>query len=106
MKLVEIEPGRFVIERQRTPPTRSDLPCPYIISDIMEPVEQVDGQFYTSKRKFRAVGRALGLIEVGNEKFKPKVRSTDLPETKRARRTTLKTALEKYKAGHRIRRDP
>ena len=26
-----------------------DLPMPYVISDIMDPVEQVDGKFYTSK---------------------------------------------------------
>lgn len=79
-------------------PKRSDLPCPHIISDIMEPTEQVDGRFYTSKRAFRAVGRALGLTEVGNEKFKPKSRATDDPAVKRARRQSIKTAIEKYKA--------
>ena len=106
MKLVEIEPGRWRFVKPTTPPARSDLPLPYVISDIMEPTEQVDGKFYTSKSQFRAVGRSLGLIEIGNEKFKPKVRSTDQIETKRARRATLKTALEKYKAGHRVRREP
>lgn len=106
MKLVEIEPGRFVIERQRTPPARSALPCPYVISDIMAETEHVDGRFYTSKSKFRSVTKAHDLIEVGNEKLKPKIRSTDLLETKQSRRATLKTALEKYKSGHRARRDP
>ena len=55
---------------------RSDLPMPMVISDTMDPVEQVDGKFYTSKRQYRAVGRAHGLIEVGNEKLPPKVRAS------------------------------
>jgi hypothetical protein len=76
---------------------RSNLSLPYVISDIMEPTEQVDGRLYTSKRAFRAVGRSLGLTEVGNEKFKPKRRSTDLPETKRVRREALSRAVQKVK---------
>jgi hypothetical protein len=66
----------------------------------MEPTEQVDGRFYTSKRAFRAVGRALGLTEVGNEKLKPKSRDVNDPATKRARRAAIKTAFERVKAGH------
>ncbi len=65
-KLIEIEPGRFRFVRPGIVPARSSLPMPYVISDEMPPVEQVDGQFYTSKRKYRAVGRAHGLTEVGN----------------------------------------
>jgi hypothetical protein len=75
---------------------------PYVISDTMEPTEQVNGKFYTSKATFRAVGRELGLIEVGTEKPKPFVRSTDRREVKAARRQALKNAVEKYKAGHRV----
>ena len=67
----------------------------------MEPTEQVDGKFYTSKRQFRAVGRALGLIEVGTEKPKPRQRPSVSRETKQQRRAQIKTALEKYAAGHR-----
>jgi hypothetical protein len=59
-------------------------------------VEQVDGRFYDSKSKFRAVGKSLGLIEVGNEKPKPKVRAT--ASQKDQRRRDLKIALEKWKA--------
>lgn len=99
MKLVEFEPGRWRLDKPKRQPARSDLPVPYVISDIMEPLEQVDGKFYTSKREFRAVGRALGLIEVGNEKLKPLTRSTDRPEIKTARRKSIKTAIEKYQAG-------
>ena len=80
------------------PPKRADLPLPYVISDTMEPTEQVDGRFYTSKRAFRAVGRALGLTEVGNEKPKPRQRPSDDRAVKEKRRRDIKTALEKYKA--------
>ena len=57
---------------QSEPPKRGELPLPYVISDIMEPTEQVDGNFYTSKRAYRAVGRSHGLTEVGNEKLPAK----------------------------------
>ncbi len=103
MKLIEIEPGRFVVDRRRGPVARSDLPCPMVITDEMPPVEQVDGRFYTSKRLFRAVGRAHGLTEVGTEKFKPRTRPSATQEAKAARREALKIATEKYRAGHRAR---
>lgn len=101
VELVEIEPGRWRVKKRVQRPKRSDLPLPYVVSDIMEPVEQVDGRFYTSKRAFRAVGRALGLTEVGNEKVKPKVRATAEKAVKEQRRKSIKVAIEKYKAGHR-----
>jgi hypothetical protein len=82
------------------PVARSALPLPYVISDTMEPTEQVDGRFYTSKSQFRAVGKALGLIEVGNEKPKPKTRSSADPAVRRARQAQIKTAIEKVRAGH------
>ena len=93
MTLVEIEPGRFRFLRPSPPPARSDLPCPHIISDIMPETEQVDGKWYTSKRAFRAVGRALGLTEVGDQKFKPKQRASADPNVKKARREALQRAL-------------
>jgi len=103
VRLIEVEPGRWRVDRRSIPVARSSLPCPSVISDTMDPVEQVDGKFYTSKRQFRAVGRSLGLIEVGNEKPKPLVRSTDQRAVKEARRKALRTAAEKFKAGHRAR---
>ena len=69
----------------------------------MPETEQVDGRFYTSKRAFRAVGRQLGLTEVGNEKIAPKQRATSDRAVKNARRQSIKTAIEKFKAGHRAR---
>jgi hypothetical protein len=101
VELIEVEPGRWRVKRDTPAPARSDLPRPYIISDEMPLTEQVDGRFYSSKAKFRAVGRALGLTEVGNEKFKPKRRATDDRAVKTKRRQAIKVAIEKYKAGHR-----
>jgi hypothetical protein len=68
----------------------------------MPPTEQVDGKFYTSKRAFRAVGRANGLTEVGNEKFKPKQRASEDPHVERARVETVGKAIAQYKAGRRV----
>ena len=95
-------PHSWAFVTVREPPKRGDLSLPYVISDNMEPVEQVDGKFYTSKRQFRAVGRSHGLIEVGNEKQKPKKRSTELRSTKEERRQSLQKAVAQYKAGRRV----
>lgn len=101
VRLIEYKPGRWRVDRREVPVARSALPVPHVISDTMPPTEQVDGRFYTSKRAFRAVGRALGLTEVGNEKFKPKTRSTDDRNVKQERRQALRIAAEKFRAGHR-----
>lgn len=108
-RMVEFKDGPVTVIRwiaDTIPSARSKLPLPYVISDEMPPVEQVDGRFYTSKRQFRAVGRAHGLIEVGNEKLKPKRRSTASQQIAQARRTALKIAVEKFRAGHRPGRAP
>jgi hypothetical protein len=94
-------PTSWAFVTQAEPPKRGELPLPYVISDNMEPTEQVDGKFYTSKRQFRAVGRSHGLTEVGTEKPKPKVRSTELKLQKTRRQQAIKVAIEKYKAGQR-----
>lgn len=94
MKLVEFEKNRWRVARNTRPAARSELPLPYVISDTMDPTEQVDGRYYTSKAAFRRVGRSLGLTEVGTAQFKPKKRSTDLPEVKAARRQAIKKAVQ------------
>jgi hypothetical protein len=71
---------------------------PMVISDEMPPTEQIDGIFYTSKRQFRAVGRALGLTEVGTEKFKPRKRWRDTREEDERRRQSIKKAAEIVRA--------
>jgi hypothetical protein len=95
IELIEVEPGKWRVKREKPKPARSDLPLPHVISDAMPPTEQVDGRFYESKRAFRAVGRALGLTEVGNEKPKPRKR---IVSTKQERRTSIRKAIERYKA--------
>src|SRR4249920_1702827 len=97
VKLIEVAPGRFRVKRTPQNFARSEHPLPYVISDQMPPTEQVDGKFYTSKRAFRAVGRSLGLTEVGNEKFKPKGRSTDDPQTKKQRKEAIGRAISEFK---------
>jgi hypothetical protein len=103
MRLIEVAPNIWRVDKTSTPVARSTLPMPNVISDAMPPTEQVDGKFYTSKREYRAVGRALGLTEVGSEKLKPKTRSSGDRSVKAARQAALKTAVEKYQAGHRPR---
>jgi hypothetical protein len=102
MTLVEIEPGRWRFVKPSTAPARSSLPCPMVISDAMEPTEQVDGRFYTSKREFRAVGRALGLVEVGNDKIPPKQRASTDAAFKRGRRQAIERAAARYSNGERV----
>ena len=102
VELVEVEPGKWRVKRPPLTPARSDLPLPNVISDIMEPVEQVDGRFYTSKAAFRAVGRANGLTEVGNEKTaKPRTRASSSKQQKEARRQAIRQAVDRYRAGER-----
>jgi len=101
--LIEIAPGRFVAKKTRLGVARSNLSAPMIIGDETPPLEHVDGKFYTSKAAFRAVTRAHGLTEVGNEKLGPKARGSLNSENTRARREALKVAVAKFKAGHRPR---
>jgi hypothetical protein len=100
-RLVETEPGKWRVDRRGSPAARSALPMPHVISDEMPPTEQVDGRHYTSKAAFRAVGRSLGLIEIGNEKFKPKQRATADPKVKRQRRNAIEKAAAEYRMGRR-----
>ena len=101
VELVEVAPGRWQVKRPSPKAARSDLPLPYVISDIMEPVEQVDGRFYTSKSQFRAVGRAHGLVEVGTEKPKPRTtRPSQTRSAKEARIASIRKAVEIVRAGN------
>ena len=104
VELVEVEPGKWRVKRPPLTPARSGLPLPNVISDHMEPTEQVDGRFYTSKRAFRAVGKANGLIEIGNEKLPTsRPRASFQKASKEARRQSIKIAIERYRAGDRPR---
>ena len=46
---------------------RSRLAMPRITCDSMDPTEHVDGKFYDSKSAYRAVTKAKGFVEVGND---------------------------------------
>jgi hypothetical protein len=55
--------------------SRSSHACPMVIGDTMpETQHMADGNYYTSKRRFRDVTRAHGCVEVGNDPsmFRPK----------------------------------
>lgn len=82
--------------RQNVPgqPKRSDLPCPTVLSDIMEPVQsQVTGKMHESKSGIRAEYRAHDVIEVGNDpaRFRQKVRP-------KIDRREIKATVERAKA--------
>lgn len=73
---------------------------PMFISDTMEPTEHVDGRHYTSKSQFRAVTKANGFVEVGNDPQRMKPRTV-----KRTTRAEIKESVQKaaarYRAGER-----
>jgi hypothetical protein len=84
-----IRDGREVYTRinRGLPASRSDLPCPMIVSDQMDGVEHpCDGQIYTSKRAFRKTTKANGCVEVGNDpqRFRTPKRSDDSKGIERA----------------------
>jgi hypothetical protein len=86
VELVEVEPNKWRVKRTPQNFARSEHPIPYVISDSM---------FYESKSTFRAVGRALGLVEVGTEKLTPKPKGTNHADKshKEGRRRALEKAL-------------
>jgi len=99
IELEEVGPNRWRVKRPVKENRRAEnMPLPFVISDNMEPTEQVDGKFYTSKRAFRATGRALGLVEVGTEKQKPKPKNAASRAAGEARRASIKRAVEKIRS--------
>jgi hypothetical protein len=56
-----------LIDKNRAAPKRSGKTL-HVISDEMAPTRHMaDGNYYTSKKKFRQATRAAGCVEVGNE---------------------------------------
>ena len=105
VELVEVEPGRWRVKKPVKENRRAEnMPLPFVISDIMEPTEQVDGKFYTSKRQFRAVGRAHGLTEIGTEKLKPRPKGVNHADKshQESRKQAIGKAIAQFKAGRRI----
>lgn len=96
-----IEIGR----KPETPPARSNLPFPRIMSDVMEPVQSMlDGKLYDSKSALRATYRAAGCVEVGNDPARFGRKPKNKPD-RRQIKTTLEKAEARYNNGERVRRD-
>lgn len=76
-------------------PKRSDLPCPRVMSDVMDAVQsQVDGRMYDSKSAIRAHYKQAGVIEVGNDPAR--LRST--AKVAKASRKEIKETVAKARA--------
>lgn len=79
-----------------TPVARGNFPTPLVSSDTMSPLEHIDGKMYDSKAAFRAVTKAHGMVEVGNDPARlrnptpPKASDAD---QKRARRAAVEKAV-------------
>lgn len=87
---------RKVYGAEREPSrARSDLACPRIASDTMEPTEHIDGKHYTSKAKFREVTKAHGYVEVGNDAARFKQPGQKKPDAK-ARRAAVERAITQH----------
>jgi hypothetical protein len=97
--LIDFSKEIVVPAKVRHEPKRSDLPCPLVISDIMEPVQsQVSGKIYDTKSGLRAEYRATGHIEKGNDKRPP----WKMPRTSRAQvKETVKKAIARVDRGER-----
>lgn len=87
------------IVRERAAPTpvarAHGLAVPMVITDTMDPVEHVDGKFYTSKSEYRAVTKAHGYVEVGNDPARHRRNLPPKPDRK-----AIKEAVAKAVAQH------
>ena len=74
----------------------------HVISDIMDDTRHMaDGKFYNSKAKFRAVTKAHGCIEVGNDaSLAPRPRP-QVQLDRRERRNDIAKAIWELKNGRR-----
>lgn len=84
---------------ERLAPPRSDLPCPRLASDTMDPVQcQATGVWHDSKSALRAGYKAAGVIEKGNDKRPP----WKMPRTPRAViRDAVRKAAARVERGER-----
>jgi len=101
---IDLEDGRSVYRKVEThEPKRSQLACPMIATDTMEPVQSMlDGKTYDSKSALRSTYRAAGVVEVGNDPARLRPRKRPKPDRK-----AIKDAVHKAKArfdrGERVR---
>lgn len=85
----------ITVERKpKTPLARSDLPCPIVISDAMDPVQSMlDGKCYTSKSLLRSTYKAAGVTEVGNDPARLRPKPKPVPDRK-----AIRASLERAKS--------
>jgi hypothetical protein len=65
-----------------------------VIGDAMAPTEHIDGKFYESKSAYRAVTKAYGFVEVGNDPARLRPIQRPEPDAK-ARRDAVEKAVAK-----------
>lgn len=94
-----------LVEKHLAEPLHASAWGPQVISDEMAATRNMaDGNYYTSKKKFRDTTRAHGCIEVGNETATMLKPRTPVPLSRDQRRQTIKNSIDQLRAGH-VRRD-
>lgn len=105
-KLIDWSKPLTVERKPQVAPARSFLPCPHIIGDVMEPVQSMaSGKYYESKSAIRAEYKRLGMVEIGNDpsRLKLRDRKAKKPDLK-AIKTTLDKAAARFARGERVNR--
>lgn len=99
---IDIGEGRQVYRKLDTREVkRSTLPAPMLSLDTMpETQHPCTGEFLTSKAKFRAVTKAHGCIEVGNDPARLRPHKKAKPDRK-AIRDALDKATARFDRGER-----
>ncbi len=77
--------------------TRSHLPTPFVVSDVMDLTEHLDGKFYDSKSRYRKVTKEHGCIEVGNDPARLRPKQKPKPD-RQGIRDAIKVASQRVKA--------
>lgn len=90
--------GKLVDKRYAAPKHASQSARHHVISDEMEPTRHMaDGNYYTSKKKFREATRAAGCVEVGNETSTLLKKREPVRLDPRERREAIRHAIHELK---------
>jgi hypothetical protein len=74
-----IRNGEFMEKELVINPARSNLACPHIIRDGIDPLQHMaDGHMYDSKRAFEQATKQAGCVCVGNEPIQNQ--SSEMPD--------------------------
>ena len=77
------------------------IPVPMFILDTMDPTEHIDGRHYTSKAEFRAVTKAHGMVEVGNDPARLRHRAP-VKSSRADIKDSVQKAAARYRTGERL----